>query len=472
MPTQALPSPQELRRFIVDNFKRNDLSILCDDLESLVPKDGRNEQINLDVIGGDTVPIITLNLIQFMKNRGWFEILVVGVCHARPNAPFCDKPAKPETQPESTTPAISSPKYPVIRKLSLNKPDFDQLVKLLVVEFNTGTRPRAFLQAAFAGSPHEQTLLGSIEFDGGARDLSIQIVSRVCAFGQDIPGRESLVLIVNELKARLGEDAGRRNFLDGLVAKYKLIFGVMSASYDQQSLERLVKTSNKFFDVLSWRSKLEQIERQVCRIELPHSTGTGFLVAPDVVMTNYHVVEDVISGVDQANEVALRFDYKKSVDGGTAAGQIYKLVNNTPIIAQSDYREISADQLDFALLRVQGQPGNERGYITLPSRAYRFHDAPAIFIAQHPNGEAMKLTLDTDAFIELLPNATTPYRVRYRTNTEHGSSGSPCFNQDWELVALHHSGDPTKISVPEWNEGIPINAIVAFLQKRNLWPIQ
>lgn len=472
MPTQILPSPQELRRFIVDNFTRYDLIILCDDLESLVPRYGRNEQIKLDVIGGDTVPIITLNLIQFMKNRGWFEILVQGVCHARPNAPFCDKPIAEETQPKPSAREILMFNNTTIRILSLKKSDFDQLVRLLVVEFNTGTKPYAFLRAAFAGSPHEQTLLGSIEFDGGARDLSIQIVSRVCAFGQDIPGRESLVLIVNELKARLGEDAGRRNFLDGLVAKYKLIFGVMSASYDQQSLERLVKTSNKFLDVLSWRTKLEQIERQICRIDLPHSTGTGFLVAPDVVMTNYHVVEDVISGMYQANEVALRFDYKKSVDGGTAAGQIYKLVNDTPVIAQSDYQGISADQLDFALLRVQGQPGNERGSITLPSRAYRFQDAPAIFIAQHPNGEAMKLTLDTDAFIDLLPNATTPYRVRYRTNTEPGSSGSPCFNQDWELVALHHSGDPTKISVPEWNEGIPISAIVAFLQKRNLWPIQ
>lgn len=474
MPTQIPPSPQELRRFIVDNFTRDNLIILCDDLESLVPQYGRNGQIKLDVIGGDTVPIITLNLIQFMKNRGWFEILVQGVCHARPNAPFCDKPVKAETQGQPQTRDVPMPNNPAMTRLSLNKPDFDQLVKLLVVEFNTGTKPRAFLQAAFAGSPHEQTLLGAIDFDGGARDLSIQMINRVCAFGQDILGRESLVLVINELKARLGEDAVRRNFLDSLVAKYNLIYAVSPTAYDKdpQALERLVKTSNRFLDVMSWRTKLEQIERQICRIDLPHSTGTGFLVAPDVVMTNYHVVEDVISGMYQANEVALRFDYKKSVDGGTAAGQIYKLVNDTPIIAQSDYREISADQLDFALLRVQGQPGNARGYITLPSRAYRFQDAPAIFIAQHPNGEAMKLTLDTDAFIELLPNATTPYRVRYRTNTEPGSSGSPCFNQDWELVALHHSGDPTKISVPEWNEGIPIGAIVAFLQKDNLWPIQ
>lgn len=362
------------------------------------------------------------------------------------------------------------PKDPVIRKLSLNKPDFDQLVNLLTVEFNAGTKPRAFLQAAFAGSPHEQNLLGAIDFDGGARDLSIQIVSRVCAFRQDIPGRESLVLVINELKARFGEDANCRNFLDGLVAKYNLIHGVTPASYDQQSLERLVKTSSKFLDVMSWRKKLEEIERQVCRVELPGASGTGFLVAPNVVMTNYHVVEAVINGECPASHVNLRFDYKTFADDRVASGNITQLHANHPIIIASGYDNVSADQLDFALLQTQNIPGANRGFVSVPDRAYSFQDHPAIFIAQHPNGQAMKLALDTDAVVECLPQTGEPLRVRYRTNTEPGSSGSPCFNQDWELVALHHSGDITK-SPAQWNEGTPISAIVSLLKQRGLWPL-
>jgi V8-like Glu-specific endopeptidase len=54
-------------------------------------------------------------------------------------------------------------------------------------------------------------------------------------------------------------------------------------------------------------------------------------------------------------------------------------------------------------------------------------------------------------------------RVRYRTNTEEGSSGSPCFNQDWELVALHHSGDPNFERPATYNEGIPFEAILKRL---------
>ena len=47
----------------------------------------------------------------------------------------------------------------------------------------------------------------------------------------------------------------------------------------------------------------------------------------------------------------------------------------------------------------------------------------------------------SECFSLLSSNANNT-RVRYRTNTEEGSSGAPCFDKDWELVALHHSGDP------------------------------
>ena len=72
----------------------------------------------------------------------------------------------------------------------------------------------------------------------------------------------------------------------------------------------------------------------------------------------------------------------------------------------------------------------------------------------------MKWAIDTSAIIE-----AGPTRVRYRTNTEAGSSGSPCFNMDGNLIALHHSGDPTKIMSPKWNEGIPFTAIIDMLSQ-------
>lgn len=67
----------------------------------------------------------------------------------------------------------------------------------------------------------------------------------------------------------------------------------------------------------------------------------------------------------------------------------------------------------------------------------------------------MKLALDTDAVIGRNANRT---RIRYKTNTDPGASGSPCFTMDWDLAALHHYGDPAW-QQPMFNQGIPIELI-------------
>jgi V8-like Glu-specific endopeptidase len=66
----------------------------------------------------------------------------------------------------------------------------------------------------------------------------------------------------------------------------------------------------------------------------------------------------------------------------------------------------------------------------------------------------------------LAPNANQT-RLRYKTNTESGSSGSPVFEQHWNLIALHHSGDPdfSKFHHPQYNQGVPIGLIVELLRK-------
>ena len=79
----------------------------------------------------------------------------------------------------------------------------------------------------------------------------------------------------------------------------------------------------------------------------------------------------------------------------------------------------------------------------------------------------MQVAVDSSGVLGQNGNKT---RVRYTTTTQPGSSGSPCFSADWQLVALHHSGDPkyAETKQADFNQGIPMTAIRALLADRGL----
>jgi hypothetical protein len=260
-------------------------------------------------------------------------------------------------------------------------------------------------------------------------------------------------------------------------------------------LERVIKQDNPYLDIAVFRTRLGQVETQVCRIEIPTPRGTvygtGFLLGPDIVMTNHHVMDVVISGKVKPEAALFRFDYKHLVtnDGVSVVseGTVFKLaandwlVDDSPTSAVDSKREPTSeapkpDELDYAIVRLGSTPGTKpagdkadpkappRGWIALERAAQAPPESP-LLIVQHPDAAPLKLALDMSAVIGLNSNAT---RLKYKVNTEGGSSGAPCFNANWELVALHHSGDPNfdRDHKPEYNEGIPIGAILDLLAAR------
>jgi Trypsin-like peptidase domain/Effector-associated domain 1 len=257
-------------------------------------------------------------------------------------------------------------------------------------------------------------------------------------------------------------------------------------------LELKIKATQSTFDILTWRERLGEIEPRVCRIEIPetNAVGTGFLVAADVVLTNYHVVEEIIKAGGQGSEkIKLRFDYKVQADGiSVNKGKAYGLASNwladfSPYSPRdleiSPAADPSNDELDYAFLKVDGRPGDDavggdtqdpapvkRGWIKPAPAQYTFVPKTALYIVQHPDGLPMQVAIDSDA---ILDENISKNRVRYTTTTLPGSSGSPCFNANWEWVALHHSGDPKYVKLglaPQFNEGIPVSAIADRLTRQ------
>jgi hypothetical protein len=260
--------------------------------------------------------------------------------------------------------------------------------------------------------------------------------------------------------------------------------------------ERIIRPSHKNVDPAILRARLGAIEPRVCRIEITTDQGsmaygTGFLLGPSVLMTNYHVMEVVIAGEEgrkadstysaKAENVLFRFDYKRLGAGVLNHGTEYRMAANWRIDLSADCppeQLAPLDKLDYALVRLAGTPGNDniapkdgaagskRGWLQ-PFTSFEFSKSSPLFILQHPQGSPLQLAFETDAIEGINANQT---RVRYNVNTAQGSSGSPCFNQDWELVALHHSGDPNfdPPHKPTYNEGIPIAPIMKLLAVRGV----
>jgi V8-like Glu-specific endopeptidase len=82
------------------------------------------------------------------------------------------------------------------------------------------------------------------------------------------------------------------------------------------------------------------------------------------------------------------------------------------------------------------------------------HKGMALNILQHPEGKKMQLALGSNGVVSVFSERGL---VQYITRAEGGSSGAPCFTDDWQVIALHHAERSKAFGVVR--EGIIFEAI-------------
>jgi len=181
----------------------------------------------------------------------------------------------------------------------------------------------------------------------------------------------------------------------------------------------------------------------VCRVNLPGGSGTGFLIATSkFIMTNNHVIADK----EEAREAIAEFRFE---EGGASL-----MVNLEP-----DRFFLTSKELDFTIVGCGDPALDEFDPIPLLRNPSTVTRGEKVNIIQHPRGRPKEVALHNNDVLRVKDKV-----VWYETDTEPGSSGSPVFNNAWDLVALHHAG---------WiengvttNEGVRIAAIVSHLVAR------
>lgn len=215
--------------------------------------------------------------------------------------------------------------------------------------------------------------------------------------------------------------------------------------------------------------------------------ATGFLVAPGLLLTNWHVLKRI----DYAQSASVSFD---------AEDDLASLPKPTrTFVLQPDEVFLSDEKLDICFVgvtprSVEGVPLAEYGYLRLFDGTGKITRGEYATVIQHPNGRQKHIAVRENRIIVYVYDGEAPVEeedndfLYYTTDTSQGSSGSPVFSDQWYVVALHRAGvpkttmqdgrrvilrvdgtvardgDPDSMIAYEANEGIRVSRIFRRLQ--------
>lgn len=234
----------------------------------------------------------------------------------------------------------------------------------------------------------------------------------------------------------------------------------------REVLERILGANDLVH--VRYLSRGQRAARSVIRVHLDgDAIGTGWLIARGLICTNNHV----LSTEDEARRARFELFYETPEGGGDPAARSLK--------ASPDRFFLTDVGLDYTIVAFEPADGLPAPLVVGGGVALKL----TVNILQHPQAGLKQVGLRASSVTDL-PDTR---HVHYSTDTEPGSSGSPVLNDDWVVVALHHSGvpatntagqtiaadgTPTNGRAPnppiEWiaNEGIRMDQIVAHVERR------
>jgi endonuclease I/V8-like Glu-specific endopeptidase len=209
----------------------------------------------------------------------------------------------------------------------------------------------------------------------------------------------------------------------------------------------------------------------------PAGYGTGSLVSPRLLLTNNHVV----GSRELAAASIVELGFEEVAPGRRLPGEAFAL--------EPDVLFVTDRHLDFTLVAVastsvDGRTLADYGYNQLIEQTGKVLVGEPLNIVQHPDGRPKVVALRENELVTILDDF-----LHYRADTNPGSSGAPVFNDQWQLVALHHSGVPQKDAAGRWlthdgsvwteamgedqvdwiaNEGARVSRIVARIRAADL----
>ncbi len=207
-----------------------------------------------------------------------------------------------------------------------------------------------------------------------------------------------------------------------------------------------------------------QIARSVGRVTDKNGTthGSGVLIGEGLFLTSHHVIKTA----RQARQLCLEFDYECDLSGRMRESTRFNL-------DASFFITDPENGLDFTIIGVGDVIDGPENLISfgispLSTAGDKHMIGEFTNIVQHPQDRFKEVVLRENRLVNRSDDC-----LYYVADTEPGSSGSPVYNSEWQMIALHHWGgpwidggntfDPQKFEI---NEGIRISSIIGKLKSR------
>lgn len=216
---------------------------------------------------------------------------------------------------------------------------------------------------------------------------------------------------------------------------------------------------------VSFLAEGAQVRRAVAHLDVTSPSestiGSGFLISPRLLITNWHVVPDEAA----ARGTLVYFDKELDLFGAPMSETTFGLDPDAFFLASDE------NHLDYAVVALGPRKSgttdqNDFGFIMISDDPDKHVIGMNVNIIQHPSGRSKMIAVRNNLLVFRGERG-----LLYETDTEVGSSGAPVFNDDWDLVALHHWGRPhleaeDNQRLKSVNEGIRISAIYQDLSNR------
>ncbi|MEG4289852.1 trypsin-like peptidase domain-containing protein [Microcoleus sp. C2C3] len=309
----------------------------------------------------------------------------------------------------------------------LDQPDFRRLTRIVqnLPDFaNVGER-RRLVAGALQGVPKTDVILARLDLDGAPMGVSVEVVRSLSQFGRVAYGKEALGVFLNYIQPFTGDEDS--DFILNLFQKYPLDTPASPSRLIDRwrgtdclaDVEEQIIGEDTLRHIYILNLALEA-EKAVVHLRTPNGMGTGFAIAPNLLMTNNHV----IASLETAEQTEYTFNYQLDINGKECQIQTVQALPEGAFYTNAE--------LDYTVVTLKDAPNFGKPLI-LKNQQMRQDDRVAII--QHPGGHLKKISMQNN-FVAYADNKV----VQYTTSTLPGSSGSPVFDNEFKVVAIHHSG--------------------------------